>query len=260
MVIAARDLCVELAGRRVVDGVSLAVGAGEVVGLIGPNGAGKSTLMRALCGLLPATGEVTVGGRPLAAIALRDRARHLAFLPQERVIGWAIAVERLVALGRLPWLAFGARPTPDDLAICRQAMAMTDVGHLSARPATELSGGEQARVLAARAIAQATPVLVADEPVSGLDPAHQIAMMGAFRQLAGQGRGVLVSLHDIALAAAQCDRLLVMAAGRIVAEGRPAEVLDAKLLAGVFGIEARLVEEDGRLLVLPLRLAARPAA
>jgi iron complex transport system ATP-binding protein len=260
MVIAARRLSVVLGDRKVVDGVSLAVEAGEVVGLIGPNGAGKSTLMRGLCGLLASEGEITVGGRSLAAIPLRQRALELAFLPQERTIGWAIAVERLVGLGRLPWLPFGASLGPDDLEICARAMAMTDVTHLAGRPATELSGGEQARVLAARAIAQDTPAVVADEPVSGLDPAHQIAMMLAFRRLAEKGRAVLVSLHDISLAARHCDRLIVLSKGRIAAEGRPADILSDGLLAEIFGIRAKLIEEEGRLLVLPTGLAREEAA
>ena len=174
MELVARDAGVRLSGRIVLDGANLALSPGEVVGLLGPNGAGKSTLMRALAGQVERSGAVLIDGQDIAALAHQERARRIAYLPQARLIGWPLAVEKVVGLGRLPWQAFGRKAGPEDAAIVREAMAVMDVTHLAARPATELSGGEQARVVAARAIAQATPFLLADEPASGLDPAHQI--------------------------------------------------------------------------------------
>jgi len=231
-------LTVERRGARVLDGVSLTVGAGEVVGLIGPNGAGKTTLMRAALGLIPAAGRSS-----LAALAPRARARAAAFLPQAREIAWPVAVEVLVALGRAPHRASAGGLSDADRAAVARAMARMEVAHLAGRPATELSGGEAARVLIARVLAQETPLILADEPTAGLDPAAQIATMEVFGALAREGRGVLVALHDLALAARHCTRLVALAGGRVAAEGAPAEVLSPASAAGLFGIEARW--EDG---------------
>jgi iron complex transport system ATP-binding protein len=260
MELVARGLSVDLSGRTVLAGVDLAVRPGEVVGLLGPNGAGKSTLMRALAGQLAFAGSVRIGGRDAAALSVAERARLVAYLPQARVIGWPVSVEKAVALGRQPWLGFGARPGPRDAAICREAMAVMDVAALARRPATELSGGEQARVLAARAIAQDTPVLIADEPASGLDPAHQIAMMAAFGAIARRGKAILVSLHDLTLAARWCDRVVLLAGGRVAADGAPGAVMDAERLRAVFGIRVHVAEEDGRPVLAPVGLAEAHAA
>jgi len=247
MRLAAENVSVTLGGRAVVRAATLSLEPGALVGLVGPNGAGKSTLMRALAGLVAFDGAVTFDGRPVLDMSPRERARHVAHLPQARHIGWAMTVENLVMLGRHPWM--GTRPSEQDRAIVADAMALMDVAQLAARRATELSGGEQARVLAARAIAQDTPVLIADEPAAGLDPAHQIAMMQALRRRAAQGRAVMVSLHDLSLAARWCDRVVVMARGGIAADGAP-DVLTDTLLPDVFGISVfRAVHEGGPLLV-----------
>lgn len=162
MRIAAKSLKTKLCGRTVLHGVDVEIAPGAVVGLLGPNGAGKSTLLRALAGQISSEGVIGLGDRSLDALSLAERGRLIAYLPQERTIGWPLSVEKVVGLGRLPWRAFGKGLSPQDLAICRAAMKEMDVAHLAVRPATELSGGEQARVLAARAIAQDTPVLLAD--------------------------------------------------------------------------------------------------
>ncbi len=248
------NLSVELSGRKVLDGISLELGPGEVVGLLGPNGAGKSTLMRALVGLLD-TPDVLLGDRALSTLASSERARKIAFLPQEKTIGWALAVRQLVMLGRIPWRAYGQKPSVADEAIAAEAMRLLDVDGLAERPATQLSGGEQARVLAARAVAQDTPFLIADEPASGLDPAHQISMMLAFRAVAAKGRCVLVSLHDLTLAARWCDRVVVLDGGRVAADGEPGTVLDADLLRSVYGVTAHVAYEAGKLVLAPLTLS-----
>ena len=219
----------------VVDGVTLRVGAGDCVGLIGPNGAGKTTLLRGALGLLP-----YLGGSNLAAMAPRERARQAAFLPQARDVAWPVSVEALVALGRGPHR--GTQAEHDRAAVDRAAVdrALTRMG-LDAhrqRIATALSGGEQARVLIARALAQETPLLIADEPVAGLDPESQIRAMKVFRALADEGRAVVASIHDLGLAARHCTRLVMMARGRIVADGAPVDVLTAAHLTDVFGVRA----------------------
>ncbi|MGB6117665.1 MAG: ABC transporter ATP-binding protein, partial [Mesorhizobium sp.] len=162
MVAELRNVTVSLSGRDVLGPVSMSLEAGQVVGLLGPNGAGKSTLMRALAGMLPCGGDISIGGQNLSAMSAAARAQKLGFLPQARIVGWGISVVDLVALGRLPWRAYGAPLSPADHAICNEAMRLMDVTALASRPADQLSGGEQARVLAARAIAQDTPLLVAD--------------------------------------------------------------------------------------------------
>ena len=257
MRIVARSLNVSLSNRPVLRAIDIAVEPGTVVGLLGPNGAGKSTLIRALAGQISCEGHVAVADRPLAALSVAERGRLIAYLPQERTIGWPLKVEKLVGLGRLPWRAFGKGLAPEDVEICRAAMVKMDVAHLAGRPATELSGGEQARVLAARAVAQDTPVLLADEPASGLDPAHQMTMMAAFRRLAAdRRRAILVSLHDLTLAARWCDRIVLLKDGTVSAVGTPAETLTARSLRDVFGISAWIDRDEGGLVLAPTGLAS----
>lgn len=249
------DLRASLGGQEVLKGVSMRVGAGEFVGLIGPNGAGKSTLLRAVLGLARSTGTVTIDGRAARELNARARARKISYLPQEREIAWPVSVERLVALGRAPHLPpFSRRSASDDAAV-REAMARMEVEEFADREATALSGGEKARVLIARALAQGAPLMLADEPTAGLDPAHQITLMRIFAGLAQEGGSVVACLHDLGLAARWCTRLVLLDKGRIVADGAPDEVLTAQTLRSVYNIEAHLGSIDGRQMVYPLDLA-----
>ncbi|MGP1356847.1 ABC transporter ATP-binding protein [Roseicyclus sp.] len=243
------DLTVFRGECPVVDRATLSVGEGELVGLIGPNGAGKTTLLRAALGLLPHKGESS-----LARLAPAERARRVAWLPQSREIAWPVAVRTLVMLGRVPHLAGGQRPGPEDETAVTEALAAMDLAGFGDRPATELSGGEQARVLIARALAQETPLILADEPTAGLDPGHQIGALRRFATLAREGRCVLVSLHDLGLAARHCTRLILMHRGRIEADGPPREVLSPERLATVFGIRAHLSEGPDGLVFQPLEV------
>ncbi len=229
--IALKDLTVLRGTCPVVDRVNLTLKTGECIGLIGPNGAGKTTLMRAALGLLPYDGE-----NSLSRLSADERARTCAWLPQSRDISWPMSVERIVALGRLPHA--------EDPAAINWAIDQMRLGPMRTRPATELSGGEQARVLIARTLAQETPFVMADEPIAGLDPAAQIETMRLFAELAREGRGVLVSLHDLGLAARHCTRLILMKAGHIAADGAPEDVLTAENLASVFGISAHMSSGD----------------
>ena len=235
----------------VLHGIDLEVGAGEVVGIIGPNGAGKTTLMRAALGLLGATGHSS-----LAELDPRSRGRAVAWLPQAREIAWPMSVERLVMLGRTPHLGAGQRPTAADAAAVDCALHRMDLERFRARTATLLSGGEQARALIARALAQETPLLMADEPIAGLDPAHQIATMQTFTSLVQEGRSVMVSLHDLGLAARHCTRLVVIGGGGIVASGTPRAVLTPDLLRDTFGISAHLQDTDAGLIFQAMGVVA----
>lgn len=245
-------LSLTLRGRAILRDVSFGIGTGEVVGLIGPNGAGKTMLMRAALGLVGCEGHSSLAELPQA-----DRAKAVAWLPQAREIAWPVDVESLVTLGRLPWRGTGrTRPETDRRAV-DAAIRRLDLEAFRGRTATRLSGGEQARVLIARAIAQEAPLLMADEPSAALDPAHQIAMMDTFRGLAGEGKSVLVSLHDIGLAARHCTRVLMLGESRLVADGAPGEVLTDDRLAQVFGIRAYHVDTPDGPIFQPLESIRR---
>ncbi|MEC3859979.1 ABC transporter ATP-binding protein [Mesobacterium sp. TK19101] len=242
-----QNLTVRRGECPVVDAVSLSLAEGDCVGLIGPNGAGKTTLMRAALGLLPHSGQSSLATLPATA-----RAKAAAWMPQARDIAWPLEVETLVALGRLPHRPTGSRLRPEDRAAVDSALTRMGLDSFRSRSATALSGGEQARVLIARALAQETPLLMADEPVAGLDPAAQIATLQVFRDLAREGRGVLVSLHDLTLAARYCTRLVLLHRGRLAAEGPPMEVLTPDRLAQVFHLNAQVLETDHGPLIQPL--------
>jgi len=243
------NLSVTLRGRPVFRDVSFAIGPGEVVGLIGPNGAGKTTLMRAALGLIPADGVSSI-----AALEPRARAKAAAWMPQSREIAWPVSVETLVMLGRTPHLAAGQSPNDQDRAVVEGALERMGLTALRARAATRLSGGEQARALIARALAQDTPLVLADEPIASLDPAHQISTMRTFAALAEEGRSVLVSMHDLGLAARHCTRLVLLGEGRLIADGPPGEVLTAERLARVFGITAWFSQTDDGPVFQPLEV------
>ncbi len=235
----ASALAVDLGHRRVLHDVGFTVAPGELVGLIGPNGAGKTTLLRTLAGLAaPVSGTVTSNGDDLYALKPRQRAQRLAYLAQDRAVHWPLPVERLVSLGRVPHLAPFARPTPADAAAIERAMTACAVTGLRARSMASLSGGERARALLARALAADPSILLADEPVAGLDPYYQLQMMDLFAARAAAGLAVVVVLHDLALALRYCHRLYLMQQGRIVASGPPVEVLTSQRLAAVYGITA----------------------
>ncbi|WP_408906018.1 ABC transporter ATP-binding protein [Nguyenibacter vanlangensis] len=235
-----RGATLSLAGRTILDDAAARLAPGEVLGLIGPNGAGKSTLLRVMAGMQrPDAGGAVLDGRDLAAAAAGWRARHLSFLPQEDVPPPPMRVEDLVALGRLPHRAHPERAR-DREAITR-ALRETDLLDLRARPGSMLSGGERARMRLARALAVEAAYLLADEPVAALDPAHALNVMASFRRLAAGGTGVAVVLHDLALAARFCDRVMLMQAGRVVADGLPQDVLTDMAMQAVYGVAVRRI-------------------
>lgn len=248
------NLSVSLEGRPIVRGVSFEAARGEIVGLIGGNGVGKSTLLRALAGVVaPDAGVIRLDGAALSPKASKTRARQVAFMPQGQSVHWPIDVHQLVALGRLPHLGpLSAISAADEAAVSR-AMIRADVAALAQRAATSLSAGERARALLARALAVEAEVLLADEPTAALDPLHQLQVMGLLRDLAREGRLVVVVLHDLALAARYCDRLLLMKDGRILAAGDPATVLTRETLAEAYGVEAYFGQHQGQPIVLPWR-------
>lgn len=251
------NVTVRIGSRDILDSVTLEVGAGEFVGLLGPNGAGKSTLLRAIMQELPYNGHIGIDGRPLAELTSAERALALAYLPQTRSIAWPVSVAEIVALGRLPHSRPFASPSAADHSAVAGAMTLMDISHLARRSATELSGGETARVLIARVLAQETPVIIADEPAAGLDPSHQIALVEAFSAIAESGRTVIASLHELPLAARWCKRIILISGGKVVADGRPAEVVTTKNLSMTYGIEAMLTSDEQGLIVAPTGLTSK---
>jgi len=229
--------------RDVLDRVDLAIQPGERVALVGPNGAGKSTLLRVAGGLLrPARGHAELGGMPVGALDRLEVARRLAVVPQQATLPFATRVEEVVGLGRLPYEhpLRGARPA--DRAAIAAAIERVGVGHLLGRDVRELSLGERQLVLIALAVAQATPLLVLDEPTVHLDLRHQVGAMDLLVDLNERdGTTILAVLHDLGLAAHFFPRLVLLDAGRVVADGPPAQVLAPERIRDVFGVDPGLV-------------------
>jgi iron complex transport system ATP-binding protein len=251
--LALEGLSVELGRRRVLHDVSARLEPGALIGVIGPNGAGKSTLVRALLGLVPAaSGTVRLDGAEISGLAPAAMARAIAYLPQGQTLHWPLSVARLVALGRLPHLAPFSRLSAADHAAVEAAMRRAEVFDLAERIATELSGGERARALLARALAVGAPALVVDEPLAALDPGHRIDVMELLAREARGGALVVAVLHDLTLAARHCDRLLLIDRGRLVADGAPADVLTARRMREVYGIEALIDLAGPQPVIVPI--------
>lgn len=232
--------------------ISLDIEPGWFYGVVGPNGSGKTTLVDLLLGeKQAATGQIRFGGRPLAQWRRRELARQMALVPQEYRVQFAFSVLDVVLMGRHPYLSRFAGPGAADLAVVDRVLDLLDIRHCSGRPVTELSGGEKQRVVVARALAQDTPYLLLDEATASLDISHGLQILRAARQgVKRQERTVVAVLHDLNLAAAFADRLIVLDRGRLAACGPVAEVLDADLIAGVFGVRATVGREGGTLRVL----------
>jgi iron complex transport system ATP-binding protein len=246
-------------GHGVAD-IDLEAEPGEVVGLLGPNGAGKSTLVKVLAGVLgPYRGSVRVLGDELSGLARRELARRLAVVPQESASDVPFTALETALLGRHPHLAGLAFESDRDVELARAALARVGASGLAHRPLAELSSGERQRVVVARALAQDTPVLLLDEPTSFLDLRYQVELFDLLRELAREGRAVVAVLHDLNLAAEYCDRVALVADGRVVAAGATAEVLTYAHLTHVYGTEVYVDVNDltGSLVVTPLSARAR---
>ena len=243
--LAAENLVLQRGKMLVLRDISAALRPGEITAICGPNGAGKSTLLSALAGLIPPqSGRVLLDGANLAALHPRARAQAIGYLPQGGEVAWDVSVASLVALGRLPHGDAGGEAVARALAAC-------DVEHLAGRPVSTLSGGERARALLARVLAGQPRWLLADEPLAALDLAHQLAMLRTMRAAADGGAGVVIVLHDLALAMNHADRVLVLEGGALVADGGPEDALAADAIGRVWGVSATWLGERGARALLP---------
>ncbi|GAB3615921.1 heme ABC transporter ATP-binding protein [Okibacterium endophyticum] len=257
--IEASGLSVAIDGKTILDRACLRVSAGELVALIGPNGAGKSTLLSAITGdQALSSGSVLIAGRELAEWSLKDLARRRSVLPQENGVFFPFTVREVVEMGRAPW-----RRTPledeDDEAVT-DAMSVTDMERFGGRQVPSLSGGERARSSFARVLAQRTGILLLDEPTAALDLRHQEDVLRLAHDRARQGDAVVVVLHDLNLAAAYADTIVLVHRGRIVSAGRPGEVLTAARITEVYEqpVEIFTHPRSGAPLIVPVRDALEP--
>lgn len=261
--VSCRGLTVTVGERCLLADVDVSVEPGEVVALVGPNGAGKSTLLAALAGDrrvdCRSRGDVSLHGRPINDWPIRDLALRRAVLIQEHGITAPYSVRRIVEMAREPWRGL-CDPRVDSAAVdlALAEVELTEFGH---RDASTLSGGEQARVGVARVAAQSAQLVLLDEPAAAMDLRHQQSLLAFAARLAGEGCGVLVVLHDLTAAARIADRVLVLCAGRVVAAGPPAEVMQPEMLSAVYGCPVDVLHHpvDGSLIVIPA-IAAMPAA
>ena len=250
-----RSLYVNYDKRPALQDVSLQVRTGEILVVIGPNGAGKSTLIRAVSGVLPAlNGEIAINGEHLDTLSASQRARYLAVVPQARDLPTAFTVYQTVLLGRTPYLGWLGHAGSRDHASAKQALERANALDLASRRIGELSGGEQQRVLLARALAQESPILLLDEPTTHLDLKHQSALLNLIHGLASRQKlGVLMVLHDLNLAGLYADRIALLIDGRVAALGTPNQVLTEERLTSIYDVPVHVVPHPdyGSPLVLP---------
>ena len=240
------NLSVGYPGRRVLEGVSLAVRPGRVLVLLGPNGCGKSTLLRTLPGLLPPLGgEILLDGKPLGDYSPRRAAQKIAYLPQSRAVP-SITARRMVLHGRFPYLSYPRRYRREDCEAVDRALAAAGALDLADRPLPELSGGQRQKIYLALALAQETETILMDEPTAYLDVRHQLETLALLRRLAGEGRGAAVVLHDLCLALTAADDVAVLGEGRLLALGGPEDIFQSGILARVMGVRLdRAAGPDG---------------
>jgi len=256
---ALRGVGYRIGTAAILDDVTLDIAYGRVLALVGPNGAGKSSLLGVLTGdARPSTGAVTLDGRPLGQWSARELARTRAVLLQANHVAFSFTAADVVEMGRAPWI--GTDLADADEQLIADAMARADVAHLGRRAYPSLSGGEKARVSLARVLAQDTRIVMLDEPTAALDLRHQEDVLRIARDLAAEGRAVVVVLHDLSLAAAYADAVAIIAGGRLVALGEPADVLTEERIADVYGTPVRVLADPdtGRPVVLPRRGSPLP--
>lgn len=264
----ADSVSLDLAGQKILDRISCELRAGEFVGLIGPNGAGKSSLLKIFTGLQQASsGSVEIHNQnsnqelrqEIHQVSRKQRARWIGWLPQQEKPAWPLSVENLVALGRLPWQGFFANTSSDQQSVDR-AIEQAELQPLRQRNIQSLSGGELQRALLARLFAGDQQFLLLDEPIVALDPYHQLHLMQLLKEKSQQQHAVCAALHDLNLAAAFCDKLILLNHGQLVATGSPADVLTNENLRKVYAIEAYVDCRDEGVVIIPRKRFVKEGA
>ena len=255
-IVATHGISFAYAERMILHDVSLAVARGQIVGLLGPNGSGKTTLLRLIAGTLsPRHGRVTVGDEDVSRLSRREIARRLAVVPQETHSTFDFSVQDIVLMGRYPHLGAFELEGPSDLAIAREALSATGTLGLEHRPFATLSGGEKQRVVIASALAQASEVLLLDEPTASLDVGYQIEIAALLTRLNRErATTMVVSTHDLNLAASLCTELILIRSGRIVAQGDIRSVLTPEIIGEVFDVDVEVAYHSraGHMTVIPI--------
>ena len=250
-----RGVSVALDGRPVLTGLRLAIAGGSRLGLIGPNGSGKTTLLRAIAGLVPYQGEIRIGDDPGGSLSRRELARRIAMVPQNPVIPAGITVSEYVLMGRTPYIPTFGTESRRDHEIATSVLEHLDLAALTARRLDALSGGERQRAVLARALAQQAPVLLLDEPTTGLDVGHQQQVLELVDNLRDDLELTVVSaMHDLTLAGQFADQLVLLDGGRVAAAGPPATVLTEEVIRRHYHASVRVLEDPGGgIVVIPVR-------
>ena len=242
------ELSVKLGSSTILNAITLELQQGQVIGLMGANGSGKSTLLRAIAGLVPHTGQISLRGQTIKKLSPRERAKTFGYLGQSQLPYWSLSVRDFVALGRLP---FNDRNKKSAKKILEKSILECDLADLSDRLVTQLSGGELARARIARVIAGEPTILLLDEPIAGLDPLHQLEIMHLLQNKVSEGLTVILVLHDLSLAARFTNRLVLLKEGQMLVAGPTDLVLNSKNLADAFKINSQYCVTDGIPYVLP---------
>lgn len=254
MSVALRDLSVAYGSHVVIGGLNLSIDTNEWLGVLGPNGAGKSTLLKAIAGLVASSGSIEIDGLPQSSLGRKLLARRVAFVAQDPVIPIGMTITEYVLLGRTPHLPYLGSEGKEDLEAARVAMEMLQLLDLADRYLDDVSGGERQRAVLARALAQAPDVLLLDEPTSALDIGHRqhaLELIGSIRT--GRPMTIITAMHDLTLAGLFADRLVLLAEGRVRADGKAAEVLIADNIRRFFDAAVEVIAVDGGLAVVPIR-------
>ena len=246
MILSGQNLAIGYKDRVVGRDLDIALATGEVLALLGPNGGGKTTLLKTLLGLLaPKAGEITLGERPLASYASRERARLIAYVPQSHAATFAFTVETVVLMGRTAHGGLFSRPSAADLAVASRALERFGIAHLAERPYTMISGGERQLALLARALAQEPQFVILDEPTASLDFGNQGRVLREIRALAASGHGVLFTTHDPNHALRAADRACLLRSGTLVGEGAVQTILAREQLEALYGAPVqRIADRD----------------
>jgi iron complex transport system ATP-binding protein len=253
-----RDVSVHIMHAEILRDVSLDVASGEWLALIGPNGAGKTTLLRAIAGLTPFDGHVLLDGADVAHMHARQRARTVAIVPQRPVLPPAMTVFEYVLLGRTPYIRYFDTEQASDIAVARDALSRLDIASFADRPLGSLSGGEQQRVVLARALAQEAPILLLDEGTSALDIGSQQQVLELVEELRlTDGFTVVSAMHDLTLAAQFAHTLALLSRGRLISVGPATDVLSVEMIREHYGAEVRIVQDDDGIVIVPVRAAVR---